>query len=58
MARELRCGDVVDGCEGIITGPDDDDVMRQAVDHAATVHGLTEVDEPTAVALRQAIHDR
>ena len=57
MARELRCGDVVDGCDGVVHGADDDEVMRRAAAHAAEAHGLDEVDERTADALRAAIHD-
>lgn len=57
MARELRCGDVVQGCDGVVRGTDDADVMRQAAAHAADAHGMTEVDEETAAALAAAIHD-
>ena len=47
MARELRCGDVVDGCDGVVDTPD----------HAAEAHGMQEVDADTAAALQAAIHD-
>lgn len=57
MERELRCGDVVEGCDGVVRGTDNADVMRQAAAHAAETHGMTEVDEDTAAALRAAIHD-
>lgn len=57
MARELRCGDVVDGCDGVVRGADDADVMRQAAAHAAEAHGMREVDAETAAALQAAIHD-
>lgn len=57
MARELRCGDVVEGCDGVVRGTDDADVMQQAAAHAAETHGMTEVDHDTAGALKAAIHD-
>lgn len=57
MERELRCGDVVEGCDGVVRGVDDADVMRQAAAHAAEAHGMAEVDEETAAALRSSIHD-
>lgn len=57
MARELRCGDVVDGCDGVVTGENDEDVMAAAGQHAADAHGMDEVDEDTAGAMRAAIHD-
>ncbi len=57
MTRELRCGDVVEGCDGVVRGTDDADVMLQASAHAAEAHGMTQVDEGTAAALQAAIHD-
>lgn len=57
MARELRCGDVIDGCDGVVTGETDDEVMAGAAEHAAEVHGMDDVDEDTAAALQAAIHD-
>lgn len=52
---ELRCGDVVPGCDGVVTGQNQDEIMAKAAAHAAEAHGMTEVDESTADALRQAI---
>lgn len=57
MARELRCGDVVEGCDGVVTADTDDEVMALAAQHAAEAHGMSEVDDQTAAALQQAIHD-
>lgn len=57
MARELRCGDVIEGCDGVVTGGDDDEVMAMAAQHAADAHGITEVDDETAAAMQAAIHD-
>jgi predicted small metal-binding protein len=56
MTLELRCGDVVVGCDGVVTGEDRDEVMGKAATHAADAHGLTEIDEPTRAALEGAIH--
>ncbi len=57
MARELRCGDVIEGCDGVVTGGDDDEVMAMATQHVADAHGVTEVDDETAAAMQAAIHD-
>lgn len=56
MELELRCGDVVDGCEGVVTGADRDEVLGKAAAHVREVHGLVELDEPTAAAVSAAIH--
>lgn len=58
MTLELRCGDVVAGCDGVVTGTTQDEVLQQAATHAAAAHGLTEIDEPTHAALVGAIHQR
>jgi predicted small metal-binding protein len=56
MTLELRCGDVVVGCDGVVTGEDREEVLGKAATHAADAHGLTEIDEPTRAALEDAIH--
>lgn len=53
---ELRCGDVVAGCDGVVAGATRDEVLRQAAEHAREVHGLTQLDAETEQALASAIH--
>jgi predicted small metal-binding protein len=48
---ELRCGELFDGCEGIVRAETHDEVLRQAAAHAAEAHGVTEVDAGTRAAL-------
>jgi predicted small metal-binding protein len=55
MTMNLRCGDVVPGCPAEISADTEDDVMRQAAEHARTEHGLTELDDDTIAAVRGAI---
>ena len=55
MAMNLKCGDVVPGCPAEINADSEDEVMRQAAEHAASAHGLTELDEATISAVRGAI---
>jgi len=45
--KRFACGDVVPGCEDVFLGPTEDDVLDQALEHAAAAHGLTEVSEET-----------
>lgn len=56
MTFELRCGDVVSGCEGVVTGDTQDEVLAAAADHASDAHGLTGLDADTEAALIAAIH--
>jgi predicted small metal-binding protein len=56
MTLELRCGDVVQGCDGVVTGESQDEVLTRAAQHAGEAHGLTEIDDATHGALVGAIH--
>jgi predicted small metal-binding protein len=56
MTLELRCGDVVNGCEGVVNGGTQDEVLTAAAVHAADAHGLTKIDADTEAALIAAIH--
>lgn len=57
MALELRCGDVVAGCDGVVHGASREEVMHLAAAHAAEVHGLTTIDPDTERALAAAVHE-
>jgi predicted small metal-binding protein len=48
---ELRCGELFDGCGGVVRGTTQDEVLGQAAAHAAEAHGVTEVDAETRAAL-------
>ena len=56
MTLELRCGDVVTGCDGVVNGDTQDEVLSAAAVHAADAHGLTAIDADTEAALLAAIH--
>ena len=53
--KSFACGAVVPGCDGVVTGETDDEVMAAAAAHAAQVHGMTEVPDEVVVAIRAGI---
>ena len=55
--RKFACGDVVPGCDGVVTGATDEDVLAAAAQHAATAHGMTEVPDEVVDAIRAGITD-
>ena len=57
MAKELNCSDVGFDCPDVIRGETEDDVMAQAAVHARDAHGIDEIDDETAQAIRSQIHD-
>ena len=56
MSLELRCGDVMTGCGGVVSGATQDEVLVAAAAHAADAHGLTAIDDATKGELIAAIH--
>ncbi len=55
--KHLRCRDVGLDCDFEAHGSSEDDVMRQAADHAATEHGMSEVSDDLAAKIRERIKD-
>jgi predicted small metal-binding protein len=55
MAKELRCGDVVAGCNHLIRGETEDEVMKKGAQHASEAHGMRNMDEETRRMVRSKI---
>ena len=55
--KKFTCGTVVPGCEGVVTGETDNDVLAAAAAHAASVHGMAEVPDEVVSAIRSGITD-
>ena len=53
--KKFECNTVVSGCDGVVTGETDDDVLAAAVQHAAEAHGMTEVPDEVVSAIRAGI---
>lgn len=57
MARTLSCRDVGVDCDVIFTGDTDDNVMEQAREHAARVHGVSTIPPELEQKCQAAIKD-
>ena len=55
--KTFACGQVVPGCDGVVTGSTEDEVLSAAAEHAATAHGMTEVPAEVVAAIRAGITD-
>ena len=55
MAKELRCNDIMPGCDFVARGKDEAEVLSKAAQHAKQKHGLEEIDEKTAKQVRAQI---
>lgn len=60
MTKELRCRDVGPDCDAVVHGESEDEILAQVVDHAKTVHGMTDeqiADPAFQEHVRNQIHD-
>jgi predicted small metal-binding protein len=55
MPKILRCQDVFPGCTAEVRANTDDEILRQAAEHAQRVHGVETVDDTTVEKVRAAI---
>jgi len=57
MPKVLRCADVVGSCDFVARGDSDEDILRQASEHARSVHNLNEITPELAEKVKAAIRD-
>lgn len=55
--KQFACSTVVPGCDGVVTGDTEDDVLAAAAQHAADAHGMSEVPDEVVGAIRAGISD-
>jgi predicted small metal-binding protein len=55
MGYEFECDNVIPGCEGKVHGETAEETLTKAAEHAADVHGLTELDDATVEKVKAAI---
>jgi predicted small metal-binding protein len=58
MAKEMRCGDLMPGCNTVIEGKDEKEVMAKATEHARKDHNITNVTPDLDSKIRGAIHEK
>jgi predicted small metal-binding protein len=57
MARELRCADLMPGCDFVARGTHDSDVMKKTAEHAKRVHKMIAIAMEVEKKAREAIRD-
>lgn len=57
MTKELHCGEIMEGCDHVIRGETEDEVLTKGAEHAREAHGVEEIDEETAEKVKAAIRD-
>jgi predicted small metal-binding protein len=57
MAKVLRCRDVGLDCEGELRGATEEDILRQAAEHAQSAHNIRDMSPDLVQKVRAAIRD-
>ncbi len=55
--KTLRCRDVGFDCDGVMRAETEEEILRQAAEHAKTVHNLSEISEQAVEKIRTLIRD-
>jgi predicted small metal-binding protein len=58
MAKELRCGDVMPGCDFVASGATEEEVLRKAAQHAKDKHNVTQLPPDLVVKVKAAIRTK
>jgi len=57
MAKTLHCADLMPGCDYVVKGDSEQDVLQQAAEHARTVHNISEITPELAAQVQSKIRD-
>jgi predicted small metal-binding protein len=55
--KSFACGTVVEGCDGVVRGETEDEVLAAAAAHAKEAHGMDEVPDDVVAAIKAGIRD-
>lgn len=55
--KQFACGDVVPGCDAVVEGADENEILQKAAAHAASVHEMAEVPAELVTQIRSRIRE-
>ena len=58
MAKVLRCGDLMTGCQAVLEGKDEAEVMAKGAEHAKQAHGLSAIPPEMVAKVKAAIKEK
>ncbi|MBI2161519.1 MAG: DUF1059 domain-containing protein [Candidatus Rokubacteria bacterium] len=58
MAKVLKCGDLMPGCNFVAEGKDVAEVMAKGAAHAKSAHGISTIPPDLAKKVQAAIKDK
>lgn len=57
MAKSLRCDDVIPGCSYVVHADTEEEVMRQAAEHARLEHNIRPITPEITAMMRAAVRE-
>ncbi|HKW41602.1 MAG TPA: DUF1059 domain-containing protein [Gemmatimonadales bacterium] len=58
MVKELRCGDVMPGCDFVARGATEEEVLKRAAQHAQEKHNVKQLTPDLVVKVKAAIRTK
>ena len=58
MPKVLKCGDLMPGCNAVIEGKDEAEVMAKGAEHAKSAHKMDNIPPDMAAKVKAAIKDK
>lgn len=58
MAKQIACGDIVEGCSWKASAESEDELLKKVVAHAGEAHDVKQVSPELAAQVKAAIHER
>ena len=58
MAKILKCGDVMPGCNFVMEDKDVAEIMAKGAEHAKTAHGIAAIPPDVAAKVQAAIKEK
>jgi predicted small metal-binding protein len=55
MEKVLRCGELFPGCAVVARGETEEEILKQAAEHAKRDHGVSQIDAATLAKVKAAI---
>jgi len=53
--KAMHCGELMKGCDFVVRGATEDEVMKKAAEHAKTAHGIDKITPELAQKVKAAI---
>lgn len=57
MAKSLRCDDVIPGCSYVVQADTEEEVIRQAAEHARLKHNIRRITPEITAMMRAAVRE-